>query len=156
MPVDFTSVEFHDRLLNRITDLRCGLEYLASRDDVDRSRWAMFAPSAGATFGLIFASVENRYRAIVMVGAGVSANLRRARPETNPLNFAPHIRTPKLIVQGRYDENTPLRSEAEPLFKVLSQPKTLYLFDGGHIPTNDILMKATAGWLDEMLGPVRY
>jgi formylglycine-generating enzyme required for sulfatase activity len=156
VPVDFTSVEFHDRLLNRITDLRCGLEYLASRDDVDRSRWAMFAPSAGATFGLIFASVENRYRAIVMVGAGVSANLRRARPETNPLNFAPHIRTPKLIVQGRYDENTPLRSEAEPLFKVLSQPKTLYLFDGGHIPTNDILMKATAGWLDEMLGPVRY
>ena len=155
-PVDVTGVEFHDRILNRITDLRCGLEYLASRQDVDQSRWAMIAPSAGAQLGLIFASIETRYRGIVMVGAGVSASLQQARPDANPLNFAPHIRAPKLIVQGRYDEDTPLRRLAEPLFNVLSQPKQLHLYDGGHVPTSDILMKATQGWLDGNLGPVRY
>ena len=37
----------------------------------------------------------------------------------NPINFAPHIRAPKLMVQGRYDEDTPLRTAAEPLFKLL-------------------------------------
>ena len=59
-------------------------------------------------------------------------------------------------MQGRYDEDTPLRTQAEPLFKLLSQPKQLVLYDGGHVPTSDILMKATQGWLDGNLGPVRY
>jgi formylglycine-generating enzyme required for sulfatase activity len=154
--IDRASVEYHERLLNRVTDLRYGLEYLASRPDLDRSRWAMMAPSAGAQVGLIFAALEDRYRAVIMVGAGLSAAYNTVRPDANPIYFSPHVRAPKLIVQGRYDEDTPLRTSADPLFRLLSEPKQRALYDGGHVPTTEVLMSATRSWLDETLGPVRH
>jgi hypothetical protein len=42
----------------------------------------------------------------------------------NPINFA-YIRAPKLILQGRYDEDTHLRTATEPFFALLSEPKRL-------------------------------
>jgi pimeloyl-ACP methyl ester carboxylesterase len=73
----------------------------------------------------------------------------------NPTYVAPHIRVPKLIVQGRYDEDTPLKTYSEPFFKLLSPPKQLFLYEGGHVPPSDVLMAATRDWLDQQLGPVR-
>ena len=45
------TVEHVDRIKNRITDLRRGLDYLESRQDVDAGRIAFFGPSAGAQIG---------------------------------------------------------------------------------------------------------
>ena len=89
-----------------------------------------------------------------LIGAGLTRRLVPL-PAADPANFVPHIRAPKLMIQGRYDEDTPLKVAAEPLFKLMVQPKQLFLFDGGHVPTVDILMTATAGWLDQTMGPVR-
>jgi formylglycine-generating enzyme required for sulfatase activity/predicted Ser/Thr protein kinase len=150
-----TTVEYVERIVNRVTDLRRGLDYLETRPDLDATRVALIAPSAGAMIGLILASVETRYRAVAMIGAGLPASWISIIAEANPINFAPHVRGPKLIVQGRYDEDTPLRTAAEPLFKLFAQPKRMVLYDGGHVPTNDVLMSATGGWLDEVLGRVR-
>ena len=72
----------------------------------------------------------------------------------NPINFAPHLRAPKLILQGRYDEDTPVRTATEPFFKLLSEPKQLTLYDGGHVPSVEVVMGATAGWLETHLGRV--
>jgi pimeloyl-ACP methyl ester carboxylesterase len=90
----------------------------------------------------------------VFIGAGLPASDRAISPAANPINFAAQIRAPKLILQGRYDEDTPLRTAAEPLFKLLSEPKTLVLFDGGHVPSIEVTMANTSGWLDEHLGRV--
>ena len=56
---------------------------------------------------------------------------------------------------GRYDEDTSLKSEAEPLFRILREPKRLQLYEGGHIAPQEILIPAIAKWLDETMGPVR-
>jgi len=72
----------------------------------------------------------------------------------NPINFTPHIRGPKLILQGRYDEDTPLRTATEPFFRLLSEPKRLTLYDGGHVPSVEVVMSSTSAWLEEYLGPV--
>jgi esterase/lipase len=90
----------------------------------------------------------------VYIGAGLPGSYRVINAAANPINFAPHIRAPKLIVQGRYDEDTPVRTATEPLFKLLSEPKRLTLYDGGHVPSVEVLMSATSGWLDEHLGRV--
>ena len=92
-------------------------------------------PSAGSILGLILAALETRYRALVFIGAGLPGSYRAINAAANPINFAPHIRAPKLIVQGRYDEDTPLRTATEPFFKLLSEPKRLTLYDGGHVPS---------------------
>lgn len=154
-PVDPATVEYHERVVNRITDLRRGLDYLGTRVDLDHSRMAMMAPSAGSVLGLIVSAIEPRYRAVVFFGAGLPASYRSIIREANPIYFASHIRGPKLIVQGRFDEDTPLRTAAEPLFKLLAEPKRLFVYDGGHVPTMEISVSAVQPWLDEHLGPVR-
>ncbi len=90
----------------------------------------------------------------MFVGAGLPGTYRAISAAANPINFASQIRAPKLIVQGRYDEDTPLRTATEPLFKLLSEPKRLTLYDGGHVPSVEVVMSATSGWLEEHLGRV--
>lgn len=58
------------------------------------------------------------------------------------------------MLNGRYDESSPLESETLPLFRLLRDPKRLELYEGGHSPTKEVYVPATQKWLDEMLGPV--
>jgi eukaryotic-like serine/threonine-protein kinase len=151
-----TTVEYRDKIVNWITDLRRGLDYLQTRNDLDAGRIAFFGPSAGARIGLILAAVENRYRSIAMAGAGVRKSYVQWIPEASPINFAPHILVPKMIVHGRYDENLSLKTEAEPLYKLLREPKRLVLYDGGHVPPFEFFVTTMNSWLDETLGPVKH
>jgi hypothetical protein len=132
------------------------LDYLGTRkDDIDASRIAFFGPSAGARTGLILAAVEDRYRSVFLQGAGVRKSYVRWVAEANPINFAPHIRAPKLIAHGRYDENLSLKTEAEPLYRLLREPKRLILYDGPHIAPPEFIVPTMNNWLDETLGPVK-
>ncbi len=153
---DPTTVEFREGSLDWITDERRGLDYLETRNEIDSTRIAFYGPSAGSRIGLILAAVEPRYRSICLAGAGLQKEDLQTIAEANPINFAPHIRGPKLIVQGRYDEDTPLKTQSEPLFKILREPKRLMLYDGGHIPPIEFFVTTMNGWLDETLGPVKH
>jgi eukaryotic-like serine/threonine-protein kinase len=150
-----TTVEYRDVIVNRITDIRRGLDYLAMRDDLDAGRVAFFGISAGAQIGLVLAAVEGRYRSVFLAGSGVVKYDSQTVAEANPVYFAPHIRPPKLMAHGRYDEDTPLKTQAEPLFRLLREPKRLVLYDGAHVPPPEFLVPVMNNWLDEMLGPVR-
>ena len=149
-----TQVEYRDQVVNWITDLRRGLDYLETRGDIDTNRIAYHQPSATG-LGLILPAVETRYRTVVMWGASVNKSNMATIPEANPINFAPHIQGPKLMLHGRYDESAMLKSEALPLYKLLREPKRLELFEGGHRPPLEILVPTMNSWLDEKLGPVR-
>jgi formylglycine-generating enzyme required for sulfatase activity len=153
---DPATVEFRERAVNWITDERRGLDYLEMRKEIDPTRIALYGPSAGSRIGLILGAVESRYRSICLVGAGVIKEDLQTIAAANPTNFAPHIRGPKLIVQGRYDEDTPFKTQTEPLFKLLREPRRLTLYDGGHIPPLDFFVTTMNAWLDETLGPVKH
>ncbi len=103
---------------------------------------------------MILAAIETRYRAVVIMSAGLPITYQPYIAHVNPINFASHIRGPKLLVQGRYDEATPLRTAAEPLLKLLPEPKRLVLYEGGHVPPIELMMKTVSPWLDETLGRV--
>jgi eukaryotic-like serine/threonine-protein kinase len=151
-----TTVEYRDKIVNWITDLRRGLDYLETRNDIDAKRIAFFGPSSGARVGLILAAVEARYASVVLLGAGVRKPYLEWIAEANTIKFAPHIRAPKLMMHGRYDENLSLKTEAEPLYKLLREPKRLVVYEGGHIPPQlELLVTTLNGWLDETLGLVK-
>jgi len=154
VPPPIESAEYADRMIGRVIDLRRGLDYLETRPDVDRTRMVAMAPSAGSTLGMILAAFEPRYRGIVFLGAGIPEAYRRIIAVASPISFVPHIAIPKLILQGRYDEDTPLRTAAEPLYKLLPEPKRLVLYDGGHVAPLDVQMRETAPWIDDLLGRV--
>ena len=151
---DGTSAEYAELTVNRMIDLRRGVDYLATRPDLDHSHIAFIGWSSGAQLGMILAAIETRYRAVVILGAGLPIKYASYIAHVNPIHFASHIRAPKLIVQGRYDEDTPLRTATEPLFKLLPEPKRMVIYEGGHVPAVEVMMKAVSGWLDDTLGRV--
>ena len=87
---------------------------------------------------------------MVFLGAGIPTTYRGIHATANPINFSSFIRPPKLVVQGRYDEDTPPRTAMEPFYKLLSEPKQLF----GHVPSIEVTMAATRDWLDQHLGKV--
>jgi hypothetical protein len=158
-PADFVrpaanTIEFSEMIVNRVTDLRHGLDYLETRPDIDMSKLGALAPSAGALLGVILGGIETRYRTFVFIGAGTPASYNRISPAANPINFAAYIRASKLVLQGRYDEDSPLRTTAEPFFKLLTEPKRLMIYEGGHVPSQEVVMNASGAWFDEQLGRV--
>jgi hypothetical protein len=83
------TVEYREMVVNRVTDSRRGLNYLATRPDVDVKHIAFFGPSAGARTGLILAALEDRYVSVLLQGGGVRKTDMQTIPEANPINFAP-------------------------------------------------------------------
>ncbi len=152
---DRTTAEYRDKMVNWITDLRRGLDYLETRNDIDAKNIAICGPSAGASVGLVLAAVDRRYASVFFAATGIGKSSTRSIAEANVVNFAPHIRAPILILQGRYDESFSLKAEFEPLYKLLREPKRVILFDGGHAPPMELFATTIHRWLDETLAPVR-
>ena len=153
-PPDESSVEFRRQMVNWVTDLRRGLDYLETREDLSRDHLAFLGISNGANFGLVLTALENRYRSLAFISAGLEKAFRKRIPETSPINFAPQIKTQKLLINGRYDETFPYNTDVKPLIKLLRDPKKIVTYDGGHIPTIEFLAPTVNNWLDETLGSV--
>jgi serine/threonine protein kinase/formylglycine-generating enzyme required for sulfatase activity len=149
-----TTIEYVEDVAQVIIDVRRGLDYLETREDIDSGKIAYFAPSS-AGFKLIVPAVDMRYRSVILQGSGLRGYMTQMNGAANPINFVGRIRAPKLMLHGRYDEAAPLKTEAEPLYKLLREPKRLTVFEGGHIPAPQVFVPALNNWLDETLGPVR-
>jgi hypothetical protein len=148
------TVEYRDQVLNWLTDERRGLDYVATRSDLDASRVAYVASSVDGGLKLGLPAIDQRYRSVILSGAALFQADTRVLPDINPINLVPYIRAPKLLLQGRYDEDSRLKTQAEPLYKLLREPKRILLYDGGHAPTPEFYVPAVNAWLDETMGPV--
>lgn len=152
VPPATNSAAFRDQMVRRAIELRLGLDYLETRDNIDVSRLAYVGNSWGAGSRLLFAAIDDRFRATVLIGAGIDERLQPTLPEASNINFAPRIRGPKLVVNGREDEEHPWRTRALPLWNLLTEPKQLELFDGvGHLPPPELRIPAIREFLDRHL-----
>jgi formylglycine-generating enzyme required for sulfatase activity len=159
-PPEFTmppsgSVRFRDLMVLHATELRLALDYLATRADIDVGRLAYVGFSFGAGSRLPLAAVDERYRSMVLIGAGIDERVQPTLPEVANFNFAPSIRVPKLVVNGRHDEEHPWITRGLPLWTLLREPKELVLIDGmGHLPAVEQRVPPINAFLDRTLGPV--
>jgi pimeloyl-ACP methyl ester carboxylesterase len=99
-------------------------------------------------------ALDKRLRVAVVIGGGLSPE--QLPPEIDPLNFAPRTTIPFLMINGRYDFDTPLNSCQIPMFRLLGtaqKDKRQVLFDSGHLPLRNGIIKETLDWLDLYLGP---
>ena len=151
-----SSVRFRDLMVLHATEMRRGIDYLASRDDIDMRRLTYIALSWGAGSRLPLAAVDDRFHAVVLLGGGIDERVQPTLPEASNINFAPHIRPPKLLLNGRDDEEHPWLTRALPLWNLLREPKQLVLVPGGgHMPPLEARVPAINRFLDQTLGPVR-
>lgn len=150
------SVGFRDLMVRHATELRLTLDYAQTREEVDGDALAYLGLSWGAGSRLAFAAVDDRYRAAVLVGAGIDERVKPTLPEADNVNFAPYISAPTLMLNGTNDEEHPWGSRARPLWELLSEPKELVLVEGaGHLPPVEDRIPAINDFLDRVLGPVR-
>ena len=150
------SSTYRDHVIAWSKDLGRSIDYLETRPDIDRSKLAYEGASLGAALGAIFPAVEDRFKALVLIVPGFY--LQKRLPEVDQLNFAPRVKTPVLMLNGRFDFIFPPGSSQEPMFRLLGTPKEnkrRVVFDTGHdIPENEQI-KETLDWLDRYLGPVK-
>ncbi len=149
------SVEFRDQMVWHATEIRLAMDYASTRSDIDSTRFAYVAASFGAGSRVAFAAVDPRFRSVILLGAGIDERLQPTLPEAANFNFAPHILAPKLVINGRQDEEHPWLSRGRALWDLLPEPKQLLLVDGaGHIVPAEARVGPMNTFLDRTLGPV--
>jgi pimeloyl-ACP methyl ester carboxylesterase len=154
-PPPTNSVRFRDEMVLQATELRRGIDYLETRNDIDMTRLIYIGVSYGAGSRLAFAAVDDRYAAIVLIGAGVDERMHPTLPEALNINFAPRIEPAKLMLNGQQDEEHPWYTRGLPLWSLLAEPKELVLIEGGgHLPPDEARVPVINQWLDRTVGPV--
>jgi dienelactone hydrolase len=141
----------------RITqDVERSLDYLASRPDIDARRVAYYGFSWGSFAAPVTLAVEDRFAAAVLAVGGLDC-WARPRAEIDASVYAPRVRLPVLMLNGRYDLVAPLESSARPLFDLLGtspSDKALRVYESDHAIPRTELIRESLAWLDRYLGPV--
>jgi DNA-binding winged helix-turn-helix (wHTH) protein/formylglycine-generating enzyme required for sulfatase activity/dienelactone hydrolase len=149
---------FRDHLIAWSKDLGRTLDYLETRRDFDSSKVAYLGYSLGGAQAPVMLAIEKRFKAAILLSAGFP--LRQNLPEADGINFDPHMSTPTLVLNGRYDDDFPLESSQRPLFQFMGtapKDKRLVIYDGGHgaFP-RPAAVRETLDWLDKYLGPENH
>jgi len=144
--------------IERYRDVARSLDYLETRSDIARDKFAYLGVSMGAAQGVIFATLEQqRLKTVVFLDGGYF--LGDFPGVWDQANFAPRLKKPVLMVNGRYDFSFSLDRAQEPLFRMLGTPaadKKHVVLETPHDVTADRpnLTKAVLEWLDKYLGRV--
>ena len=134
------------------------LDYLDTRPDIDKNKIAYLGVSVGSADGVIIATLlQDRLKGAVFLDGGYF--LQPPLPGLDQADFAPRMKKPVLMVNGRYDYTFPLETSQEPLFRMLGTPadeKSHIVLDTPHDVTQQRarLTQEVLGWLDRYIGRV--
>ena len=161
-------------------DVRRGLDYLATRREIDSSRVGLVGVSLGAIIGTVSAGVDGRIKATALISGGGDWGLilrtlsaRNApvggrsmnglkglewgkvsaelAPE-DPLTFAAHI-APRglLLIHGRKDDIIVPQAAAE-LYAAAKEPKEIQWYAAyGHVPPPEVVYPALKAFFGKRL-----
>ncbi len=144
--------------VQRYKDLARSLDYLATRPDIASDKLAYLGVSMGSAEGVIYATLaQDRLKAVVFLDGGFF--LDRPPAGEDQADFAPRLRKPVLMVNGRYDFTFMLERSQRPLFRMLgtrAADKRHVVLETPHdvLADRPALVKEVLGWLDRYLGPV--
>ncbi len=71
------------------------------------------------------------------------------------VNFAPRVKVPVLMLNGRFDNFFPTTTSQEPLFTLLGTPaehKSRVVYETAHSIPRNAMIKEVVGWLEKYLG----
>jgi dienelactone hydrolase len=148
-----------DLTIQRSRDLGRSLDYLQTRSDIAGDKLAYMGVSMGAAEGVIYATIaQDRLKTVILLDGGYF--LGEAPAGGDQADFAPRMKKPVLMVNGRYDFTFSLERAQEPLFRMLGTPaadKRHVVLESPHDVREEksALTTAVLGWLDKYLGRVQ-
>jgi formylglycine-generating enzyme required for sulfatase activity/predicted esterase len=134
------------------------VDYLETRPDIDKNKLAYLGVSMGSAYGVIISTLlQDRLKTAVFLDGGYF--LQKAPPGFDQADFAPRMKKPVLMVNGRYDYTFPLETSQDPLFRMLGTPaadKSHIVLDTPHDVSQQraTLIREVLAWLDRYLGRV--
>ncbi len=143
---------------DRYKDVARTMDYLATRSDIDKSKLAYLGVSMGSAEGAIYATLlQDRIKTAVFLDGGFF--LDQPPPGGDQADFAPRMKKPVLMVNGRYDYVFSVNLSQDPMFAMLGTPekdKQHIILETSHDVTEQRpqLVKAVLDWLDLYLGRV--
>jgi hypothetical protein len=151
-----TSSQWRDVVVATSKELGRVLDYLATRPDMASDKIGYLGYSRGAAHGPVYLSVEPRFKAAVFWLAGFYRT--RVPPDVNITHYAPRMRQPVLVIDGRYDSIFPEQESQIPFFQALgtaAADKRRVVYDTGHNLFVNPRVKDTIDWFEKYLGIVR-
>jgi cephalosporin-C deacetylase-like acetyl esterase len=152
--LDTFSHLYTERLIHRVKDFKRSIDFLETREDIDNQKLAFYIMSTGGMLGAIIPAVEKRLQTTIILAGGLHDV---GRPEANQINYVTRVKTPTLMLCGKYDSVYPYETSMKPMFDLLGTPdedKKLKLYETDHIPPMNDSIKKILAWLDRYLGPV--
>ena len=144
---------FRDHVIMWSKDVGRSVDYLESRSDIAKGRIGYIGLSSGATLAPIFLAMEPRITLGVIYMGGL--NLQPSLPEADTINFAPRVKQPVLMLNGRFDNYYPTVSSQEPLFRLLGTPaerKYRVVYEASHnLPRTDMI-REVVNWMEKYWG----
>lgn len=147
-----------DALIQTVIDLRRGVDYLQTRQEIDPNRIGYIGASMGGIIGSMFAGGDERVKAPVLLVAGgdwkilmerstlsMWRDAARNNPQqmqealrvmdvVDPVNWVGRIAPrPVLFINGDADDVVPVDSN-KALHNAAGEPKKIVWYKGGHVP----------------------
>jgi dienelactone hydrolase len=143
-----------ETMIQQSKDLGRSIDYLETRADIDHSKIGYLGVSMGAAQGVIFTSVEDRFKVVVFLDGGFTDE--RPLPGTDQADFAPRLKAPVLMIGGRYDF---VLEGKDMLFRMIGTSiadKKVVTLETAHDVSEQRtdLTREVIAWLDKYLGRV--
>jgi hypothetical protein len=145
---------YTEYLIQLVKDFKRSIDYLETRQDINSNKFAYYGMSWGGILGAIIPAVEERLKTTIVLGGGLTGI---GRPEANQINYITRVKTPTLMLHGKYDTLFPYETSIKPMFDLLGTPdehKEQKLYETDHISPRIDFIKEILAWLDRYLGPV--
>jgi dienelactone hydrolase len=154
-----TRTRYRDLRVMMCKDAMRAIDYIMTRTDFDREEIGYNGISLGANIAFIILALEPRIKAAVLMGGGFGQSLKMAEyPEIFFPNFGPRVKTPVLMLNGRYDCIYPVEECQRPFFEILGTSRELkkhYIANSDHFVPREDQVRETLNWFDAYLGPVK-
>jgi AraC-like DNA-binding protein/dienelactone hydrolase len=139
------SMNYRDHLITWVKEVRYAVDYAIENGYEPH----YFGVSWGGQVGVNILAIENRFKTGILYVGGIS--LDDVREEIQPEKYAARIKTPTLLLNGRYDFYFPFKSSQEPLFNLLDleeNNKRHVVVDYAHFVPHHIVIEELTNWIN--------
>jgi tRNA A-37 threonylcarbamoyl transferase component Bud32/dienelactone hydrolase len=138
-------------------ELSRSVDYLETRPDIDCARLCYYGSSWGSLVAPVYLAAEKRFKTAILSLGGLPT--WECPAEIDPINFAPHVTIPILVLNGKYDYMFPYETSQKPFVRLLGtseQDKRLEIFPTDHSLSGYTkeTVRLALDWLDRYLGKV--
>jgi serine/threonine protein kinase/formylglycine-generating enzyme required for sulfatase activity/predicted esterase len=159
-PPDLNRNSWRDHCIKWSQDLGRAIDYLETREDIDKNKLAYHGLSQGAIVAPILLALESRIKTGILEAGGLifGSLAEIVSPDADPFHFAPRVKIPILMLNGEYDIIRRVEESQEQLYRFLGSPeehKYHKVYETSHHAPRLERIKEVTAFLDRYLGKVR-